>query len=205
MKPTRLILVAVGGQGNLLSSKVIGESALLADVPVRMSEIHGMAQRGGVVESSIVFGDAQSTIISDGEADVLVGFEPSETLRALNKCNPSTVVSSNLARMSPFTVTIGSGVYPDLNNLQSLIRAKAANLIAFNAEVLARQAGNILSVNMVLLGALIQTGKIPLTEKTVKKVIKTKTKKAFVESNLKAFELGFSMAEKISLNILGRV
>jgi len=81
MNPTRLIIVAVGGQGNLLASKVIGESALLADVPVRMSEIHGMAQRGGVVESSIVFGTAQSTIISDGEADVLVGFEPSETLR----------------------------------------------------------------------------------------------------------------------------
>ena len=198
MKPTRLILVAVGGQGNLLSSKVIGESALLADIPVRMSEIHGMAQRGGVVESSIVFGDAKSTIISDGEADVLVGFEPSETLRALNKCNPSTVVISNLAPMSPFTVTIGSGVYPDLNKIQSLIRAKTAKLIAFNAEVQAREAGNVLSVNMVLLGALIQTGKIPLSKETVKEAIKTKTKKAFVESNLKAFELGFSKAKKIS-------
>ncbi|MDH4205490.1 MAG: indolepyruvate oxidoreductase subunit beta [Desulfobacteraceae bacterium] len=197
MKPTRLILVAVGGQGNLLSSRVIGESALLADVPVRMSEIHGMAQRGGVVESSIVFGDAKSTIISDGEADVLVGFEPSETLRALNKCNSSTVVISNLAPLSPFTVTVGSGVYPDLNNLQSLIRAKTANLIAFNAEVLAREAGNVLSVNMVLLGALIQTGKIPLTKETVKEAIKTKTKKAFVESNLKAFELGFSTANSL--------
>ncbi|MFH1581431.1 MAG: indolepyruvate oxidoreductase subunit beta [Pseudomonadota bacterium] len=194
MKPTRLILVAVGGQGNLLSSRVIGESALLADVPVRMSEIHGMAQRGGVVESSIVFGDAKSTIISDGEADVLVGFEPSETLRALNKCNSSTVVISNLAPMSPFTVTVGSGIYPDLDVLQSLIRAKTANLIAFNAEVLAREAGNVLSVNMVLLGALIQTGKIPLSKETVKEAIKTKTKKAFVESNLKAFELGFSTA-----------
>lgn len=198
MKPTRLILVAVGGQGNLLSSKVIGESALLADIPVRMSEIHGMAQRGGVVESSIVFGDAKSTIISDGEADVLVGFEPSETLRALNKCNPSTVVISNLAPMSPFTVTVGSGVYPDLNKIQSLIRAKTAKLIAFNAEVQAREAGNVLSVNMVLLGALIQTGKIPLSKETVKEAIKTKTKKAFVESNLKAFELGFSKAKKIS-------
>ena len=197
MKPTRLILVAVGGQGNLLSSKVIGESALLADVPVRMSEIHGMAQRGGVVESSIVFGDAKSTIISDGEADVLVGFEPSETLRALNKCNSSTVVISNLAPMSPFTVTVGSGVYPDLKKLQSLIRAKTAKLIAFNAEVLAREAGNILSVNMVLLGALIQTGKIPLTKETVKEAIKTKTKKAFVELNLKAFELGFSTANTL--------
>jgi len=197
MKPTRLILVAVGGQGNLLSSKVIGESALLADVPVRMSEIHGMAQRGGVVESSIVFGDAKSTIISDGEADVLVGFEPSETLRALNKCNSSTVVISNLAPLSPFTVTVGSGIYPDLKKLQSLIRAKTAKLIAFNAEVLAREAGNVLSVNMVLLGALIQTGKIPLTKETVKEAIKTKTKKAFVESNLKAFELGFSTANSL--------
>ena len=143
-----------------------------------MSEIHGMAQRGGVVESSIVFGDAKSTIISDGEADVLVGFEPSETLRALNKCNSSTVVISNLARMSPFTVTVGSGIYPDLGNLQSLIRAKTANLIAFNAEVLAREAGSILSVNMVLLGALIQTGKIPLTKETLKEAINTQNKKS---------------------------
>jgi indolepyruvate ferredoxin oxidoreductase beta subunit len=198
MKPTRLILVAVGGQGNLLSSKVIGESALLADVPVRMSEIHGMAQRGGVVESSIVFGDAKSTIISDGEADVLVGFEPSETLRALNKCNSSTVVISNLAPLSPFTVTVGSGIYPDLKKLQLLIRAKTAKLIAFNAEVLAREAGNVLSVNMVLLGALIQTGKIPLSKETVQEAIKTKTKKAFVESNLKAFELGFSKANSLT-------
>ncbi|MGD9053693.1 MAG: 2-oxoacid:acceptor oxidoreductase family protein, partial [Desulfobacterales bacterium] len=97
METTRLIIVAVGGQGNLLASKVLGEAALLADIPVRMSEIHGMAQRGGVVESAVVFGDAESTIISDGEADVLLGFEPSETLRALNKCNADTVVITNTA------------------------------------------------------------------------------------------------------------
>ena len=197
MNPTRLIIVAVGGQGNLLASKVIGESALLADIPVRMSEIHGMAQRGGVVESSIVFGTAQSTIISDGEADVLVGFEPSETLRALNKCNANTVVITNLAPLPPFTVAVGSGVYPDLDVLQSLIRAKTAKLIAFDAEALAIEAGNVLSVNMVLLGALIQTGKIPLASETIKEAIKTKTKKAFVESNLKAFDLGFSAVSQL--------
>jgi len=197
MNPTRLIIVAVGGQGNLLASKDIRESALLANVPVRMSEIHGMAQRGGVVESSIVFGTAQSTIISDGEADVLVGFEPSETLRALNKCSPNTVVITNLAPLPPFTVAVGSGIYPDLDVLQSLIRAKTANLIAFDAEALAIEAGNILSVNMVLLGALIQTGKIPLSSETIKEAIKTKTKKAFVETNLKAFELGFSAASQL--------
>ena len=197
MNPTRLIIVAVGGQGNLLASKVIGESALLANIPVRMSEIHGMAQRGGVVESSIVFGTVRSTIISDGEADVLVGFEPSETLRALNKCNSNTVVITNLAPLPPFTVAVGSGIYPDLDVLQSLIRAKTSNLIAFDAEALAIEAGNVLSVNMVLLGALIQTGKIPLFSETVKEAIKTKTKKAFVELNLKAFELGFSAASQL--------
>ncbi|MBW2482094.1 MAG: 2-oxoacid:acceptor oxidoreductase family protein, partial [Deltaproteobacteria bacterium] len=82
METKRLVIVAVGGQGNLLASSVLGEAALLCGIPLNMSEIHGMAQRGGVVESSLVFGDARSTIISDGEADLLVGFEPAETLRA---------------------------------------------------------------------------------------------------------------------------
>jgi indolepyruvate ferredoxin oxidoreductase beta subunit len=197
MDTTRLIIVAVGGQGNLLSSRVLGEAALLSDVPVRMSEIHGMAQRGGVVESAIVFGDSDSTIISDGEADVLVGFEPSETIRAINKCNSGTVVITNLSPLPPFTVAIGKGTYPDLNEVQGLIRAKTANLIAFDAADLAKEAGNVMSVNMVLLGAMIQTDIIPLTADSIKKIIKTKTKKAFVDINLKAFDLGFSTAKEI--------
>lgn len=197
MDTTRLIIVAVGGQGNLLASRVIGEAALIADVPVRMSEIHGMAQRGGVVESAIVFGDASSTVISDGEADVLLGFEPSETLRALNKCNANTVVITSLALLSPSTVTTGSSVYPSLSVLQALIRQKTAKLIAFDAAALATEAGNVLSVNMVLLGALIQTGTVPLQVENVKEAIMNKTSKTFVESNLKAFELGFSVAKEL--------
>ncbi len=194
MDTIRLIIVAVGGQGNLLASKVLGEAALLSGIPVRMSEIHGMAQRGGVVESAVVFGSAKSSIISDGEADVLVGFEPLETLRALNKCNSSTIVITNLSCLPPFTVTLGKSVYPDIDKLQDLIRSKTKHLIAFNAADLAKQAGNILSVNIVLLGALIQTDILPLSADSVKEAIQTKTKKAFVESNLKAFELGFVAA-----------
>ena len=195
METKRLIIVAVGGQGNLLASKVLGEAALLAGVPVRMSEIHGMAQRGGVVESAIVFGDAQSTIISDGEANVLVGFEPSETLRALNKCNTETVVITNLAPLPPFTVSIGKGVYPDLDQLQELIRSKTSKLIAFDAASLAKQAGNVMSINMVLLGALIQTGTLPISEEQVKEAMRATTKAAFLDSNLKAFDLGFNAAK----------
>jgi indolepyruvate ferredoxin oxidoreductase beta subunit len=192
----RLVIVAVGGQGNLLASSVLGEAALLGGVPMRMSEIHGMAQRGGVVESALIFGDAQSTIISEGEADVLMGFEPAETLRALGKCNAGTVVITNLAPLMPFTVNIGQGVYPDLKKLQDLIRAKTARLIAFNATALAREAGNVLSVNMVLLGALTQTGVLPLTVDHVKSAMHRKTKQSFLEANLKAFDLGFAAAQR---------
>jgi indolepyruvate ferredoxin oxidoreductase beta subunit len=195
MDTKRLVIVAVGGQGNLLASSVLGEAALLANVPMRMSEIHGMAQRGGVVESALVFGDAHSTIISDGEADVLMGFEPAETLRALGKCNRKTVVITNLAPLMPFTVNIGQGVYPDLKKLQELIRAKTARLIAFNATALAREAGNVLSVNMVLLGALTQTGVLPLAIEHMKTAMKRKTKPAFLEMNLKAFDLGYATAQ----------
>ena len=194
METKRLIIVAVGGQGNLLASKVLGEAALLADVPVRMSEIHGMAQRGGVVESAIVFGDAQSTIISDGEADVLVGFEPSETLRAIKRCNSDTVVITNLSPLPPFTVAIGKGTYPDLDNVRDLISSKTRKLIAFDSTALAREAGNVMANNMVLLGALIQTEILPMKAGHVKTAIETTTKKAFVEANLKAFELGFAAA-----------
>ena len=195
MDTTRLVIVAVGGQGNLLASSVLGEAALMTDIPLHMSEIHGMAQRGGVVESALVFGDAQSTIISDGEADILVGFEPSETLRALGKCNANTVVITNLAPLMPFTVNIGQGVYPDLAELQELISAKTKKLIAFNAASLAKEAGNHLAVNMVLLGALVQTGVLPLSKETVEEAMRRKTKAAFLDSNLKAFELGHKTAE----------
>lgn len=194
MNTTRLIMVAVGGQGNLLASSVLGEAAMLSNVAVRMSEIHGMAQRGGVVESAMLFGDGASTVISDGEADILVGFEPSETLRALKKCNKDTVVVTNLAPLPPFTVAIGRGVYPDLGKLQELIRAKTAKLIALDAMELAKQAGSTLAVNMVLLGATMRTGKVPVSPENVKEAIRTKVKKAFVDINLKAFELGFAAA-----------
>ncbi len=194
MDPIRLIIVAVGGQGNLLASKVLGEAALLAGVPVRMSEIHGMAQRGGVVESAVVFGDADSMLISDGEADVLLGFEPAETLRALGKCNRETVVITNLAPLPPFTVAIGKGVYPDLEQLQALIRAKTKQLIAFDAMALAKQAGTTMALNMVLLGALIQAQVIPIAAEHVRTAIETKTKAAFAAINREAFDLGYTAA-----------
>lgn len=195
METTRLVIVAVGGQGNLLASKVLGEAALISGVPVRMSEIHGMAQRGGVVESAIVFGKATSSIISDGEADILLGFEPAETLRAINRCSKKTMVITNTATLPPFTVGIGKGNYPEVEEIKRLLKAKTAGVVSLDAMALAREAGTPMSVNIVLLGALIQTGALGFTTENVIEAIRRRTKPAFLEKNLKAFELGMEAAK----------
>jgi len=196
MKTTRLVIVAVGGQGNLLASSILAEAALIENVPVRMSEIHGMAQRGGVVESALLFGPGHSTVIAEGEADILVGFEPAETLRALGKCHRESTVITNLAPLMPFTVNIGQGVYPDLKRLQELIRAKTARLIAFNATALAREAGNVLAVNMVLLGCLVETGLLPIRPESVQAAMERKIKPDLLEVNRRAFAAGAAAARQ---------
>jgi indolepyruvate ferredoxin oxidoreductase, beta subunit len=188
----RLIIVAVGGQGNLLASKVLGEAACRQGIPVRMSEIHGMAQRGGVVESAMIFGDAKSAIISDGEADIMVGFEPLEALRAIKKCNSKTTVITNTSPLPPFTAAIGKGVYPDMESIENMIRQRVERLITLDAYALAKEAGSELSVNIVLLAALIAADVLPVTADSVREAIKETTKKSFAEINLKAFELGWA-------------
>lgn len=190
MNTTRLIIVAVGGQGNLLASRVLGEAAMRSEVPVRMSEIHGMAQRGGVVESALVFGDAQSTIISDGEADILLSFEPAEALRALKKCSRNTVIITNTSPLPPFTAAVGRGTYPDLDTIKSLLLTKCARLITLDAASLAREAGNVLAVNIVLVGALAAADLIPVEPRSFEEAIREIVRPQFVEVNLKAFELG---------------
>lgn len=102
MNTLRIYIVGVGGQGNVLASKMIGEAALSMGVPVLMSETHGMAQRGGVVESTVVLGGAQSPTISDNCADILLAFEPMEAVRALSKANADTIVITNTAPVVPF-------------------------------------------------------------------------------------------------------
>jgi indolepyruvate ferredoxin oxidoreductase, beta subunit len=194
METKRLVLVGVGGQGNILAARLVGEACVAVGIPAVVSEIHGMAQRGGIVETDVVIGDATSPIVSEGEADVLIGFEPSETLRSLNKCNENTVVITNVKPLPPFTVAIGQGTYPDIDEALALIKARVRSLIILNGDELAEKAGNLLSVNMVMLGALVGSGVIPLGEGALKETIAKSTKQAFLESNLKAFDLGLAAA-----------
>ena len=196
MKSWRLVFVGVGGQGNLLASRLLGEAALSVGIPAVVSEIHGMAQRGGIVESAVLLGDVTSPIVSNGEADVLIGFEPVETLRALNKCNINTLIITNTCPLPPFTVSVGQGVYPPLNDVLHLVQKKLKRVIALDGNALADEAGNPLSLNIVMLGALIGSKVLSISAEDVKKTISTSTKQTFLESNLKAFDLGFRDAQK---------
>lgn len=195
METRRVVFVGVGGQGNLLASRLLGEAFLAAGFPAVVSEIHGMAQRGGIVESAVLMGNVTSPIVSNGEADVLIGFEPVETLRTIGKCNKDTVVITNTKPLPPFTVSVGQGTYPPLDEIMGLIQAKTKKVIAFDGDALAVEAGNPLSLNMVMLGALIGSGTIPVSAEAMKETISTSTKKAFLESNLKAFDLGMEGAK----------
>lgn len=195
MSTCRIVFVGVGGQGNLLASNLLGQAALDSGQHVVVSEIHGMAQRGGVVESAVLIGQATSPIVSDGEADILVSFEPCETLRIINKCHKDTLVISNVSPMPPFTVAIGQAAYPDPEEAMAVMAKKVNRLIHFDGQALAEEAKNPLSLNMVMLGALFAAGDLPVEVKHIKKQIKLNTKERFVTSNLKAFDLGFKAAQ----------
>ncbi|MFH1057365.1 MAG: indolepyruvate oxidoreductase subunit beta [Pseudomonadota bacterium] len=194
MQTLRIVNVGVGGQGNLLASNLLGQAALDAGLPVVVSEIHGMAQRGGVVESAVIIGEAMSPIVSDAEADVIVSFEPVETLRILTKAHKGTLIISNLRPLPPFTVAIGQAAYPEPDDAMAYVRRKVKNVVAFDGQALAEQAKNPLSLNMVMLGALFAAGNLPVPVKSIKKMIKQNSKPRFLEANLQAFDLGFAAA-----------
>ncbi len=196
MKTTRIMIVAVGGQGNILAARVLGEAAAAAGVTPRMSEFHGMAQRGGVVESMVLLGDGKGYCIADGTADVLLGFEPAETIRAAKKCGLQTVVVSNTAPQPPFTVAMGKARYPRIDSALAALASRVQRLVAFDATALALTAGSPLSMNMVMLGGLAQTGILPIPADRFRRVIAEKTKPAFVAMNLQAFDLGIRAAEQ---------
>ncbi len=195
METKRIICVGVGGQGNLLASNLLGQTALRLGIPVVVSEIHGMAQRGGVVESAVLIGDVTSPIVSNGECDVLLSFEPVETARLLARCNKDSLVITNVQPLPPFTVAVGQGTYPSVDEVVENVRGKVAKVITLHGNDMAAEAGNPLSLNMVMVGALIGSGSIDITEEAMKETISTQTKKAFLESNLKAFDLGKAAAQ----------
>jgi indolepyruvate ferredoxin oxidoreductase beta subunit len=193
-KNLRIFLTGVGGQGTLLASRLLGEAALVAGYDPMVSETHGMAQRGGIVVSTVVLGNLKSPLISPGEADIVLGFEALEAFRALDRCHARSLVIANTAILAPYPVAIGQAQYPPVEQMFHRLAEQVGALLAFDAGALARQAGSPLAVNMVLLGALAATEYLPLAAADLLTVIRTRTKEQFLASNLQAFELGAAAA-----------
>ncbi len=189
MKHTKnILLVGVGGQGTILVSKILSTGLMEAGYDVKMSEIHGMAQRGGSVSTQVRYGDeVASPIIGIGEADILVSFETMETLRWLEFLKPEGVVVINDFRIPSAPILMGKAEYPE--GVIELIETKAKTKV-INAGQIAESLGNQKVMNVVLLGTLIKS--MNLTDIDWDSVIKEQVKEEFIDINIKAFKEGLN-------------
>lgn len=150
-----ILLVGVGGQGTILASKVLSEGLMRAGYDVKMSEIHGMSQRGGSVTTHVKFGKkVHSPIINEGEADILVSFEKVEAVRWLGYLKPGGMLVVNDYEIHPLSVLTGSAKYP--GDVIEQLRSTVPDVRVFNAGNIALELGNVKAQNIVLLGALIK-------------------------------------------------
>jgi indolepyruvate ferredoxin oxidoreductase, beta subunit len=196
MKSYNIYISGVGGQGIIKTSIVIGEAAMKSGMNVVMSEIHGMSQRGGEVSTEIKIGDAHSPIIENGSANLLLSFEPLEALRSLPKISKNTVAVINKSTIVPFNIHQSKIPYPDLDVIFDELKSKIKKLYAFNAEEMAKDAGNILSMNMVLLGAVSGVSEFPVIKKYLIHAMKENLPEKTLNTNLKAFTMGFEQVYK---------
>ncbi len=187
-----VIIVGVGGQGTLLASRVLGSAMLSQGVDVKVSEVHGMSQRGGSVVTYVRCGvtpedKVYSPVIEPGEADVVLSFEALEAARFLPYLKEGGAVVVNTQQMDPMPVVTGVAKYPE--NILGKIAEKGVRMIRLDALKLAEQAGSVKAVNVVLIGAMARRLQLPreVWEETVRKTVPPK----FMDLNLRAFALGY--------------
>jgi indolepyruvate ferredoxin oxidoreductase beta subunit len=192
MREFNILITGVGGQGVILMSELLGKAAVADKLNVRGSEILGMAVRGGSVTSAIRIGeDVYGPLIPTGKCHALVGMEPSETLRNISYLSKSSLVIVNTTATIPFTVSIGESRYPDLEEILKQLAKASAKIVQLDAAKLAKEAGNRLATNIVMLGALFGTDQLPIKIATIKKTIEERFPARLAPLNMKAFDLGY--------------
>lgn len=184
-----IYICGVGGQGIIKTSVIIGEAAMNQGLDVVMSEIHGMSQRGGSVSTELKIGDFNSSIIPDTIADMLLSFEPIETIRGLHKVNKDSKIVYNTHPIIPSST---NEAYPSVDSITNALKENFTHVLPIDATDLALDAGNILSLNMVLLGAVTADDNFPLSKDSVIDAMKNNLHPKFHELNLKAIENGYN-------------
>jgi indolepyruvate ferredoxin oxidoreductase, beta subunit len=188
----KIVIAGVGGQGTLLASRLLAEAAINAGLAVKIGETYGMAQRGGPVMGHIqIGGESVNPQIRKGEADVLLGFEPAEAVRrGVTYLKDGGLALVNTRVTAPVEVISGMVPYPDMDRLMALLRRVTGNVKAFDATGLAEEAGDPITTNIVMLGALTASGVLPYDEDMVVTTIKAGLRPQFIELNMRAFQLG---------------
>lgn len=184
----KIMIVGVGGQGTLLASRILGNTVIGQGYDVKVSEVHGMSQRGGSVVTYVKYGEkVYSPIIDKGEADIILAFEMLEAYRALPYLKKGGKIIINNQQIDPMPVITGAAQYPE--KIDEKI-SNSADAIIVDALSLAREAGNTKAVNVVLIGVMAKNSEIEY-EKWIE-TIKTTVPEKFLEVNLKAFDLGYN-------------
>ena len=183
------MIVGVGGQGTLLASRILGNAVISEGYDVKVSEVHGMSQRGGSVVTYVRYGEkVNSPIIDKGGADIILAFEELEALRALPFLKKDGKIIVNTQNIDPMPVITGAAAYPE--HVIDSLKAAGADVTAVDALDLAIKAGNMKSVNVVLIGVMAKNTAIP--ENVWRDTIKSTVPEKFLEANLKAFKLGYN-------------
>jgi indolepyruvate ferredoxin oxidoreductase beta subunit len=197
MEIFNIVIAGVGGQGVLMASRVLSESALAGGMDVKQNEVHGMAQRGGSVISFVRIGDrVNSPVVTPGTADLLISFEPLEALRYIHYLKPGGMLVYNKVAINPSTVASGLATYPP--DVEERIARACANSHGIEALSIARKAGNAKAVNMVMVGSVLSS--LPIDPRIVEGVVKAVSRGKGADVNLKALEGGAAARGKTNRN-----
>jgi len=184
-----ILFTGVGGQGVLTMANILAKAALEEGFHVLTSEVHGMAQRGGSVVCHVRIGNIHSPLIPDGGADAIVSMEPLEALRHIEKISKDGIVLTDITPVIPPNVSIGKAVYPPLEKIFGEM-AKKCKLVKIDALKIAKEAGNAITRNIVMLGALAEMDIFPIGKEKILSMVKKSVPEKYVALNEKAFVMG---------------
>jgi indolepyruvate ferredoxin oxidoreductase beta subunit len=192
---TNIVLTGVGGQGVITAANILGKAAIKAKVNVFVSEIHGMAQRGGTVNSAVRMGNVSGALVASGTADVILSTEPIEALRYIRFSNKDTKIITDVTPVIPFTVSVGMDEYPDIKKVFKEL-STYGKLYKIDAVKIAKDAGALITKNIVMLGALAAADILPFKSEILLETILENVPAKFRDINKKAFESGFKAIKK---------
>ena len=192
---TNIMLTGVGGQGVITATNILGKAAVNAKTNVYVSEIHGMAQRGGSVVCTVRMGDVSGPLLATGTANVILSTEPVEALRNITYTNKKTKVITDINPVIPFTVAVGGEKYPELEEVFKEINSRA-KLYKIDALKIAKESGATITKNIVMLGALAAAGILPFESDILLKTILDNVPAKYTDINKKAFDSGIKAIKK---------